>query len=121
MLPIPNVILMCVSVLGVHVKVVSSCSTYETPAFNLPTLRAAQGNALDWQVPVYPGIRYVLLVKVWTLLLVKLQTRVLPNVRNVENVWSMGQYYVKKCGNSSFAHLENQLRDLDGDIVLDAD
>ncbi len=96
MLPIiPNVIVMCVSVLGVHVKVVSSCSTYETPAFNLPTLRAAQGNALDWQVPVYPGIRYVLLVKVWTLLLVKVRTPVLPNVLNVENVWSMGQYYAK--------------------------
>ena len=48
----------------VHVKVVSVVSDHKTPTFSLPTLRAAQGSALDWPVPVYPGKRHVLLVKV---------------------------------------------------------
>ncbi len=47
----------------VHVKTVVRVSDHKMPAFSLPTLRAAQRNALDWQVAVYSGKRHVLLVK----------------------------------------------------------
>ncbi len=42
------------------------------PVFRIPTLRAAQGSALDWPVPVYPGRIHVLLVKMVMLLFIKL-------------------------------------------------
>ncbi len=42
------------------------------PTFRVPTLRAAQGSALDWPVPVYPGKTHVLLLKMEMLLFVKL-------------------------------------------------
>ncbi len=48
----------------VYVKTVLAVSDHDILAFSLPTLRAAQGSALDWPVPVYPGKRHVLLVKV---------------------------------------------------------
>ncbi len=48
----------------VYVKTVLAVSDHDMLAFSLPTLQAAQGSALDWPVPVYPGNRHVLLVKV---------------------------------------------------------
>ena len=70
MLPLP-VALMVVCV-GVYAKTVFSRCTHKMPTFRVPTLRAAQGSALDWPVPVYPGKTHVLLVKMVLLLNVKL-------------------------------------------------
>ncbi len=52
-----------VKVVVVHVETVVMVSDCSMPAFSLPTLRAAQRKALDWQVAVYTGKRHVLLVK----------------------------------------------------------
>ncbi len=83
----------------VHVKVVSVVSDHKMPTFSLPTLRAAQGNAFDWPVPVYPGIRHVLLVKmVKRPIDVKLRMHALTtykNVFSVERVWWGVPNYVK--------------------------
>ncbi len=51
-------------VLGVYVKTVSHRRSHDKPTFCLPTLRAALGKTSGRRIPVYPGIRHVLLAKV---------------------------------------------------------
>ncbi len=83
----------------VHVKVVLMVSDCKMPTFSLPTLWAAQGSALDWPIPVYPGKRHVLLVKtVKRPINVKLQKHALTtfkNVSSVERVWWGVPIFVK--------------------------
>ena len=63
-LVLPMPVVPVVVFVGVYEKTVNSRRSHNIPMFRVPTLRAAQGSALDWPVPVYPGKRHVLLVKV---------------------------------------------------------